>query len=336
MASATTASTQSAEAVVDEVLKQAAVSATDIPTKGGWCLRQGLIHIVSADGGRLQPLVKAHGPPTFYQIMQQQPIPLPGALRHEPTEEMNRTPKTCFESLCRIVAGQQLAGKAALAIWNRLLETTGHGLTPTKIINLASDGLEVSLQKPAGLSKAKARSILDLAQRFDAGELSAEFLETSKDELAIREALLQVKGLGPWSVDMFLMFYQERANVFPFGDLGVRKGFQRVFELKGKGNKGSLCQKKDLERSNQLAAPYEPYQSLLTYYMWRAADVKDVYDEEKDAKKKPAAGSKRAAAALDSLSSTEAFTSSSTSSGGSVSTPTKKPARKRKARAVTP
>jgi 3-methyladenine DNA glycosylase/8-oxoguanine DNA glycosylase len=195
-----------------------------------------------------------------------------------------KAPSTAFQSLCRIVAGQQLAGAAAQAVWKRLLETTHENLTPTTILFLVeNEGLVDRLQKPAGLSLAKAKSIVDLAQHFLRGDLSDEFLSSSP-ESSIREALLKVKGLGPWSCDMFLMFALEKSNVLPVGDLGVRKGLSRHFSLRGSAKQGSLCPKKDLHLIQTTAKVFEPYQSLLSFYMWKAADVVDLVPIDKEKK----------------------------------------------------
>lgn len=195
----------SAEAMVHQLLRDAAVA--DSITKGGWCLKQGLTHVATADNGRLFELVESQGLPLFYYTL--------SSCRHNSSDDdMIKTPENSFQSLCRIVAGQQLAGKAARAIWNRLLETAQHDLAPKTILSLAGpDGknLEAGLQKPSGLSRAKARSIFDLAQKFDAQDITETFL-TNPDstEEEIRETLLQIKGLGPWSCDMFIMFHLEK------------------------------------------------------------------------------------------------------------------------------
>ncbi|CAB9515050.1 DNA-3-methyladenine glycosylase [Seminavis robusta] len=303
--------------VIHQLLQDAAITTT--MTKAGWCLRQGMIHITTVDNGRLFNLVQEQGPPSFYHSLQT-------SCRHEPTDNI-KAPDTCFQSLCRIIAGQQLAGKAAQSIWKRLLETVQHNLTPSTVLQKAAGGrdLEDRLQKPAGLSRAKARSVLDLAQRFEQQELSEDLLlDPNKTEDEIRQALLKVKGLGPWSCDMFIMFHLEKPNVFPFGDLGVRKGVAKVFEIKnGKGKHGSLCQKKDLDRCLKSVEPYHPYQSLMTYYMWRAADIKDVYGDD-SSKNKSTASSKEAA-----NNNEEEFASATTEETPAVS-------RKRKARTVTP
>ena len=275
-------------------------------TKSGWCLKEGLIHVIqvekdngsrknSSSGGStmMKHLIKQHGPPKIFTATTISPQQISNnKCRHNnsnnPKGDQNISsltddPKNCFQSLCRIVAGQQLAGAAAVAMWNRLLEVTKHNLTPEMILSLigpAENDLELKLRKPAGLSNAKAKSIVALSKAFKAGELSEEFLTKEEDMTKVRSSLLAVKGIGPWSCDMFLMFYLEKSNILPVGDLGVRKGMQKYCTAlkKGNGYKGSLCPKKDLQRIQEAAQPYEPYQSIFSYYMWKVADTTDFYD----------------------------------------------------------
>jgi DNA-3-methyladenine glycosylase II len=266
-----TASTNDVETTVHQLLEEAGIT-TSTRTKSGWCLREGLIHVLKVDNARLVPFVRQQGLPLIYTQRNN--------CRHEKEGDLSQfQPQTCFQSLCRIVAGQQLAGAAARTVWNRLLETTKNELTPATVLKLVDQGIEVSLQKPSGLSGAKARAIHALARSFQDEQLTEIFLK-SGSESAVREALLQIKGIGPWSCDMFLMFYLEQPNVFPVGDLGVRKGMAKYFDLRGKGKGGALCPKKDLEAMQQAMEPYQPFQSLVTYYMWKVADTKDFYGDD--------------------------------------------------------
>lgn len=281
----TLASITHVETIVDKALQDAGIIETQ--TKGDWCLKEGLLHVCSANNCHLLPLLEQHGPPTFYHSLNDR-------CRHSssPTDSM-KAPSTAFESLCRIVAGQQLAGATAQAVWKRLLETTADILTPESILSLTEHGgLVDRLQKPAGLSLAKARSILDLSQHFVRGDLSEEFLQTAS-EFDIREALLRVRGIGPWSCDMFLMFALERSNIMPVGDLGVRKGLSKAFSLKGSAKGGSLCPKKDLNKIQEAVEPFAPYQSLLSYFMWKAADTVDFYNTPTKKRKKTSSPAKK-------------------------------------------
>ena len=187
---------------VDKLLKEAGIEETK--TQNGWCLKAAMTHILKADNGRMFPLVEQHGAPTIFASLQHCKISTGGAA------EAITEPKNCFESLCRIVAGQQLAGAAASAMWRRLLETADADgkLTPERVLELVKNGMEEGLRKPAGLSNAKARSIVNIAQAFHKGELSEAFLKTSEEQ-KIREELIKIKGIGPWSCDMFCMFFLE-------------------------------------------------------------------------------------------------------------------------------
>ena len=188
---------------VKQSLKKAGIEQTK--TRTGWCLKEAMTCVVKADNGRMVPLVEQHGPPKIF-----------ASLRHcknstgNVTKKMGNSiePKNCFESLCRIVAGQQLAGSSAIAMWKRLVDTAFGKLTPERVLELVKDGVEEGLRKPAKLSKAKALSIVDIAQAFHDGKLSEDFLQNS-DERKIREELMKIKGIGPWSCDMFCMFFLE-------------------------------------------------------------------------------------------------------------------------------
>jgi hypothetical protein len=154
------------------------------------------------------------------------------------------------------------------------------GLGEQQVRMLVEKGLEEYLRKPAGLSNAKARSIVALSDAFRSGELSEDFLSNSAvTEVELRAKLLAIKGIGPWTCDMFLMFHLEKKSVLPLGDLGVRKGIAKFFQLKGRGPRGTLCDKKDRDVMEDAIAPFSPYQSLVTYYMWAAADTKDLWGD---------------------------------------------------------
>ena len=90
----------------------------------------------------------------------------------------------------------------------------------------------------------------------------------------LREKLMAIKGIGPWSCDMYLLFQLKKPDVLPLGDLGVRAGAKRFFNVSGHGKNGALDQKKDAATLEALFAPFAPYRSLASYYMWRVADTK--------------------------------------------------------------
>jgi len=250
---------------VENILTAAGIQSNQsTQTKAGWCLRQGLSHIGSLDNGLLLSRISQHGVPTFY-------LKKEGQCRHGATQDI-KDPKSCFQSLCRIIAGQFVSGKSAQAAWKRLLALSAAGenyiMTPERMLEVAKD--VESFQKEAGLTKNKARSILDLAQHFCDQKLTEEMLESSSEE-EVRMALLQIKGIGPWSCDMFLLFYLERPNILPLGDLGVRKGLAKQFF-----SHSTICAKKDATKIQKRLELYSPYFSLVSYYMWRVADTPEM------------------------------------------------------------
>jgi DNA-3-methyladenine glycosylase II len=249
--------------LIDSLLKQSSICDKTI-TKSGWCIREALLHITSFDEeDRWYDILRRHGAPSLYDTG-------PSCREEDTIQDMKR-PITCFQSLCRIVAGQQLAGAAAQAVWNRMLHVTQPTLTPATVLALEESGLVDNFQKPIGLSMTKARSIVDLAKKFQEGTLSETFLQSALDD-DIRDALLKVHGIGPWSCDMFLLFHLERPDVMPLGDLGVRKGMAKHFSIRGSGKMGVICPKKDYNKLMDLTRPFQPYRSVFSFYMWRVAD----------------------------------------------------------------
>lgn len=190
-----------------------------------------LAHLRAADG-RLAPVIERHGPPTV----------APG--------------KDAVQSLARAIVSQQLSGKAADTIWGRFVALYPRRKFPRPEVLIATDDAQL---RGAGLSGAKAAAIKDLARHVVDKRLVPRKLPTSTDE-EIAEVLLAVRGIGPWSVDMFLMFFLARPDVLPVGDLGIKKGMQRHFGLR---------KLPEAKRMLQLAAPWRPYRTVASWYMWR-------------------------------------------------------------------
>ncbi len=193
-----------------------------------------VLHLIAADP-RLSPLVDRHGHPTITR-------------RKDPVQ-----------SLARAIVSQQLSGKAADTIWGRFLALYPRGKFPRPEALISTPDLQL---RAVGLSRAKAAAIKDLARHVVDKKLVPSRLPRASDA-QVSAMLLPVRGIGPWSVDMFLMFFLARPDVLPIGDLGVRKGMQRHFKLR------------DLpepERMIKLAAPWRPYRSIGSWYMWRLTE----------------------------------------------------------------
>lgn len=195
-----------------------------------------LRHLRAADP-RLGPVIDRHGPP---------------AMATAPTHDPLR-------ALARAIVYQQLSGKAAGTIWARWLAGYPRRRFPSAAAILATP---VEALRAAGLSAAKGAALHDLAARVVARRLAPRRLAALPDA-EVAAALLPVRGLGPWTVDMFLMFALGRPDVLPVGDLGVRKGLRRHFGLRALP---------DPARMRRLAAPWAPFRSAAAWYMWRVAE----------------------------------------------------------------
>ena len=169
-----------------------------------------------------------------------------------------RRPGDAYGALVRAIVGQQLSTKAARTIFERLVELFD-GRTPTPRELLAVDPEQL---RGVGLSRAKAAYLRDLAEHIEDGELDLERLPELPDE-EVAEQLIAIKGLGQWTVDMFLIFHLGRPDVLPVGDLGIRRAAQLEYGLK------ELPAPDELRR---LAEPWRPHRSLACLYLWRSLD----------------------------------------------------------------
>jgi DNA-3-methyladenine glycosylase II len=161
-----------------------------------------------------------------------------------------------FHALAHAIVSQQISGKAALSIWNKL-KTIANPLTAERICQLSVDEL-----RPAGLSRQKASYLLDLAAHVAEGRLNLNRIGRLSDD-AVIESLIAVKGIGLWTAQMFLIFSLGRLDVLPHGDLGVRMAIQKLYELE---------ELPDREACHRIAEPWRPYASIATWYCWRSLD----------------------------------------------------------------
>lgn len=163
-----------------------------------------------------------------------------------------------FRSLVRSIVFQQLHGRAARTIFDRLVEKAGGEITPDSILKLRADQM-----RAVGLSKQKLTYIRDLARKTRDGVVEFERFPQMKDEEIIAE-LTKVKGIGTWTAHMFLMFALRRPNILPTGDYGVRAAMRKAYGMK------VMPKPRTMER---LAKSWHPYCSFASWYMWRSLDV---------------------------------------------------------------
>ncbi|HUF76230.1 MAG TPA: hypothetical protein VMM35_08115, partial [Longimicrobiales bacterium] len=143
-------------------------------------------------------------------------------------------------------------------IHGRFVAALGGEVTPAKALRVS----EAKLRK-AGLSAAKLAAVRDLASKLRSGEVDVSDLEDQTDEEVVRR-LTQVRGIGPWTAHMYLMFRLHRPDVWPTGDLGVRSGFAKIHTLT------AAPTQKELE---PLGEAYRPWRSAAAWYCWRALET---------------------------------------------------------------
>lgn len=190
-----------------------------------------------------------------------------------------------FHSLAEAIVYQQLNGKAAETIFKRFASLAGEPLTPEGILGLSNEQM-----RGAGLSKQKSAYLKDLAAKTAAGLVDFSRLSKLSDQEVI-EHLTQVKGIGIWTAQMFLMFTLKRQNVLPSGDFGVRMAmFKHYVDARrakaasvSSAGKKSPVVKKARKRKIKLPSPrqmekiakcWEPYRSVACWYLWRSLDTK--------------------------------------------------------------
>ena len=220
-------------------------------------------HDALARHSRFVPLIKKYGPPELRR-------------GHAP-----------FQALCRAIIYQQISGSAAASIYTRFVALFGITVitpldwkskktqkfpTPEEVLATSP-----SRMRSAGLSAQKIAYIRDLALKFSNGTIPAKKLAGMQSE-DIVALLTQVKGIGVWTVHMFLIFTLNRPDILPTGDLGIRKGFQELYNLR------SLPTHTQME---QLARDWREHASAASWYLWRIADEKKPTKKTVPKKRRP-------------------------------------------------
>ena len=170
-----------------------------------------------------------------------------------------RSRESPFAALVRAIVYQQLAGAAAAAIHRRLLAALDDNPTPENLLTL-----DAATLRAVGLSANKAASLQDLAAKTLDGTilLNPRGLARQTDDEAIAR-LSTVRGIGPWTAEMFLIFQLRRLDVWPTADLGVRHGYGLAWDI-------PTPTARELE---SLGDPFHPYRSVVAWYCWRAAEL---------------------------------------------------------------
>ena len=161
-----------------------------------------------------------------------------------------------FQTLARSIIGQQISVKAAQSVWERFAAAAGE-MQPERVLRLS-----VEQMRGCGLSGQKVNYLRDLSSRFAGGAINVDRWHDMDDEALIDE-LTEVKGIGRWTAEMFLIFYLTRPDVFPLADIGL----QRAMELHY--NKGRKLSDRRIAALGKL---WSPWRSVATWYLWRSLD----------------------------------------------------------------
>ena len=170
----------------------------------------------------------------------------------------NPKPISHFEALVESVISQQLAVKAADTIHARVVKLAGGKVTPAKVLKISEPAM-----REAGVSGAKYKTIQGLADASHSKRIDINKLHEIKSDEEIFDQLTSLWGIGPWTVDMFMMFQLGRLDIWPTGDLGVRRGYEKIYKLKEEITPKELDKKGD---------KFKPYRSIVAWYCWRALE----------------------------------------------------------------
>ena len=177
-----------------------------------------------------------------------------------PFQLKTRNLSSPFETLMRSIIGQQLSGKAAASIYGRVIKLNNdQPPLPRQVLKTDDKAF-----RGAGMAYAKVNAIKDLASKTVDGSLptAAELKRMPDDDVV--DCLVAVRGIGPWTVHMLLIFYLGRPDILPVGDLGVRKGLQVAYCLE------ELPTPKERQK---IGEKWRPYRSAASWYLWQAVDL---------------------------------------------------------------
>lgn len=171
---------------------------------------------------------------------------------------VKENPKNYFLKLCEEIAGQQLSGASADAIFARFKKLYPKGVTPKAVLKTIHEKLRL-----VGMSNAKAKYLKNLAQSVVDDKLALNKLDHLSNEEVIKE-LTQVKGIGPWTAEMFLMFTLGREDVFSHGDLGLKKGFKKIYGFK---------KDPSIKTIEKIISQWSPYKTYASRILWASLEL---------------------------------------------------------------
>src|SRR4030042_5370631 len=183
-----------------------------------------------------------------------------------PLKQKSQDGDSYFRALCREIIGQQLSGKAATAILKRFTNLFEKGvIDPEKLIKMKDETL-----RNVGMSWAKVRYVKNIAEAYLSNSVQFNKLHKLPDEV-IASQLTSIKGVGNWTAEMFLIFTLGREDVFSHGDLGLKKGFAKLYEI----------EKPTQEQIEKVTSKWKPFRSYGSITLWHTHDTKVVEENKK-------------------------------------------------------
>lgn len=197
--------------------------------------------------------------PTYWQQAIQELAACDKIMRHliQSFDGVTLTSRGCaFTTLARSIVGQQISVKAAESVWQKIISVIPH-ITPHTISSAGHD-----LLRTCGLSARKITYLQDLSKHFMQGTLN-ETMWTETDDEALITQLIQVKGIGRWTAEMFLIFHMQRPDILPVDDIGLQRAISRHYYNNQPVDKRIMI---------ELARSWQPWRSVATWYLWRSLD----------------------------------------------------------------
>ncbi len=166
-----------------------------------------------------------------------------------------------YETLIRSIVGQQVSVKAAASVWNKIIDLIPI-IEPNKVLSTNKEKL-----KNCGLSKQKTQYILNISEHFNINKIIDDTYWEGRTYLSIYEELITIKGIGPWTAEMFGMFHLLEKDIFPLKDVGVIRAMNQLY------NEGK---KLEINKIIEISDNWKPYRSVACWFLWRSIDNEEV------------------------------------------------------------
>lgn len=170
-----------------------------------------------------------------------------------------RISKNYFSDLCETIINQQLSGKAGETIFRRFQKLFSQDMVnPQELCELSAEKI-----RNVGTSNSKVKYLKNLAEKIQSKEINLDNL-TGKDDITVKNSLMKIKGIGPWTAEMFLMFSLVREDIFSSGDLGLRRAIQKLYKFK---------KEPTIKQIEKLSKRWRPYRTYAARILWRSLEL---------------------------------------------------------------